>query len=106
MYHCGPQVLTSCLLNCAQSTPGHRACVHNTKIGDADCYATGDLVIPHPTLSGYWKITGRADDQLIHNTGENVRVHHHLFIFLTCTLPSYIAEHQTNPVPLGNNTIP
>ena len=56
-----------------QSTPTYRICVHNTKIGDADCYSTSDLVIPHPTFPGYWKIFGRADDQLMHNTGEKVR---------------------------------
>ncbi|KAJ6471937.1 hypothetical protein C8R45DRAFT_1104158 [Mycena sanguinolenta] len=26
--------------------------------------------IPHPTKPGYWKILGRTDDQLMHNTGE------------------------------------
>lgn len=58
-----------------QSTPTYRVCVHNTKIGRADCYSTSDLVIPHPSLPGYWKIFGRADDQLMHNTGEKVRIH-------------------------------
>ena len=69
-----------------QSTPTYRACIHNTKIGDADGYSVGDLVVPHPTLSGYWKVFGRADDQLMHNTGEKVCVRRrHLSItpFLT-----------------------
>ncbi|CCM02378.1 uncharacterized protein FIBRA_04473 [Fibroporia radiculosa] len=42
----------------------------NTKINGIDAYATSDLVIPHPTKPGYWKVFGRSDDQLIHNTGE------------------------------------
>lgn len=45
----------------------------NMKIGDVDAYATSDLFTPHPTLPGYWKIYGRADDQLMHNSGEKVR---------------------------------
>jgi len=57
-----------------QSTPTYRVCVHNIKIGDADGYSTSDLVIPHPIAPGYWKIFGRADDQIIHNTGEKVRI--------------------------------
>jgi len=63
-----------------QSTPTYRVCVHNTKIGGADGYSTSDLVIPHPTLPGYWKVFGRADDQLMHNTGEKVRIHRHLSV--------------------------
>ena len=56
-------------------------CVQNTKIGGADGYSTGDLVVPHPTLPGYWRVFGRADDQLVHGTGERVRVHQrHLLI--------------------------
>ncbi|RPD58184.1 acetyl-CoA synthetase-like protein [Lentinus tigrinus ALCF2SS1-7] len=49
----------------------------NTKIGDRDAYATSDLVIPHSTKSGLWKIVGRADEQIILSNGE-----------------------KTNPVPL------
>ncbi|KAI0702388.1 acetyl-CoA synthetase-like protein [Cerioporus squamosus] len=49
----------------------------NTKIGDRDAYATSDLVVPHPTKSGLWKIVGRADEQIILSNGE-----------------------KTNPVPL------
>ena len=60
---------------CIQSTSTYRTSVHNTKIGDADGYATRDLVTPHPTLPGYWKVFGRADDQLTHDTGEKVRIH-------------------------------
>ena len=65
----------SCSRVLIQSTRTHRVCVHNTRVGDADAYATSDLVISHPTLPGYWRIFGRADDQLMHNTGEKVRIH-------------------------------
>jgi len=80
-----------------QSTPTRRVCIHNTKIGDADAYSTGDLLIPHPTLPSYWKIFGRADDQLMHNTGEKVRVHHcHFSISLTMgDLPATLKSRQT-----------
>ncbi|TFK94521.1 acetyl-CoA synthetase-like protein [Polyporus arcularius HHB13444] len=49
----------------------------NTKVGDRDAYATSDLVVPHPTKPGLWKIVGRADEQIILSNGE-----------------------KTNPVPL------
>ncbi|KAM5540084.1 hypothetical protein V8D89_006224 [Ganoderma adspersum] len=51
--------------------------VTNTKVGDQDAYATSDLVAPHPTQPGLWKIVGRADEQIILSNGE-----------------------KTNPVPL------
>ncbi|KAI0739414.1 acetyl-CoA synthetase-like protein [Daedaleopsis nitida] len=49
----------------------------NTKVGDKDAYATSDLVVPHPSKPGLWKIIGRADEQIILSNGE-----------------------KTNPVPL------
>ncbi|TFK79675.1 acetyl-CoA synthetase-like protein [Polyporus arcularius HHB13444] len=42
----------------------------NTTIGDREAYATSDLVIPHPTRPGTWKIVGRADEQIILSNGE------------------------------------
>ncbi|KAH7912698.1 hypothetical protein BJ138DRAFT_1083028 [Hygrophoropsis aurantiaca] len=54
----------------AVSTPFYKPCVINTKVDGIDAYATSDLVVPHPTKEGYWKIYGRADDQIMHNTGE------------------------------------
>ncbi|KAH8110852.1 acetyl-CoA synthetase-like protein [Phellopilus nigrolimitatus] len=42
----------------------------NTKINGRDAYATSDLVAPHPTKPGYWKVVGRTDDQIMHSTGE------------------------------------
>ncbi|KAI0343217.1 acetyl-CoA synthetase-like protein [Trametopsis cervina] len=45
-------------------------CVANTKIDGRDAYATNDLVVPHPTKRGLWRVKGRADDQIVHNNGE------------------------------------
>ncbi|KAJ7325472.1 hypothetical protein DFH08DRAFT_886685 [Mycena albidolilacea] len=44
--------------------------VLNTQVGGIESYATSDLLMPHPTKPGYWKIFGRTDDQIMHNTGE------------------------------------
>ena len=46
--------------------------VINTSINGLDAYNTSDLFLPHPTKAGYWKIYGRSDDQIMHNTGEKV----------------------------------
>ncbi|KAI0070275.1 acetyl-CoA synthetase-like protein [Panus rudis PR-1116 ss-1] len=45
-------------------------CVFNTVIDGVDAYATNDLLTPHPTKPGHWRIFGRADDQIIHSRGE------------------------------------
>jgi len=47
-----------------------RPCIFNTRVDGTDAYATGDLLTPHPTKSGYWKVFGRADDQIILSNGE------------------------------------
>ncbi|KAF8968163.1 hypothetical protein BDZ97DRAFT_1655638 [Flammula alnicola] len=47
-----------------------RPSVINTKVDGIDSYATSDLMSPHPTKPGYWRIYGRTDDQIMHNTGE------------------------------------
>ncbi|KAJ7046114.1 hypothetical protein C8F04DRAFT_1322704 [Mycena alexandri] len=44
--------------------------VLNMQVGGIPSYATSDLILPHPTKPGYWKIFGRTDDQIMHNTGE------------------------------------
>ncbi|KAF8216298.1 hypothetical protein K438DRAFT_1796975 [Mycena galopus ATCC 62051] len=44
--------------------------VLNTKVRGIDSYATSDLLMPHPTKPGYWKIFGRTDDLVMHSTGE------------------------------------
>ncbi|EGN97840.1 hypothetical protein SERLA73DRAFT_109083 [Serpula lacrymans var. lacrymans S7.3] len=50
--------------------PTHVPTVFNIKRGEADAYYTSDLLTPHPTLPGYWKVYGRADDQIMHSTAE------------------------------------
>ncbi|PBK78299.1 acetyl-CoA synthetase-like protein [Armillaria solidipes] len=52
------------------SNPFCQPSVLNTKVNGVDAYATSDLFIPHATKAGFWKIFGRTDDQIIHNTGE------------------------------------
>ncbi|KAJ7635327.1 hypothetical protein FB45DRAFT_1057185 [Roridomyces roridus] len=55
----------------------HSPCVVNTQIRGINAYSTSDLFTAHPTKPGCWRIFGRADDQIMHSTGE-----------------------KTNPVPL------
>ncbi|KAF7355647.1 Acetyl-CoA synthetase-like protein [Mycena sanguinolenta] len=47
-----------------------RPTVLNTTVRGVEAYASSDLMEPHPTKPNYWKIFGRADDQIMHNTGE------------------------------------
>lgn len=63
-----------------QSNEFCRPSVLNTQINGIDAYATSDLLLAHPTKSGYWRVFGRTDDQIIHSTGEKV---------ITCTTLSY-----------------
>jgi hypothetical protein len=84
-------------LRSRQSTTFSIPNVVNTKVKGVEAYATSDLLMPHPAKSGYWKIYGRLDDQIMHNTGEKVRnfsseKRGHSLEF--CQL-------QTNPGPLG-----
>ncbi|EIW79995.1 acetyl-CoA synthetase-like protein [Coniophora puteana RWD-64-598 SS2] len=44
--------------------------VLNTKSNGIQAYATSDLITPHPTRPGLWKVFGRTDDQIMHSTGE------------------------------------
>ncbi|EIW79469.1 acetyl-CoA synthetase-like protein [Coniophora puteana RWD-64-598 SS2] len=52
------------------SCPANTITLSNTKVDGRDAYATSDLLIPHPTKAGFWKVFGRADDQIMHSTGE------------------------------------
>ena len=45
-------------------------------------YDTNDVLAPHPTKPGFYKVFGRADDQIMHSTGE-----------------------KTNPGPLGASSL-
>ncbi|KAH9917020.1 uncharacterized protein B0H18DRAFT_1036256 [Fomitopsis serialis] len=42
--------------------------VINTKVDGVDAYSTSDLVAPHPTKKGLYKVVGRTDDQIMHST--------------------------------------
>lgn len=46
--------------------------VTNTNVDGIDAYTSSDLVTPHPTKKGLYKIVGRTDDQIMHSTGEKV----------------------------------
>jgi hypothetical protein len=48
--------------------------VINTTVDGMEGYATSDLLLPHPTRPGWWKVFGRVDDQIMHNTGEKVSI--------------------------------
>jgi non-ribosomal peptide synthetase component F len=52
----------------------HSPRLFNTKWNGTDAYATGDLLVPHPTKDGFWKVFGRADDQIVLSNGEKVSV--------------------------------
>jgi len=56
--------------------------VINGQLLGESAYFTSDLFTPHPSRPNYWKIYGRSDDQLIHNTGEKVRSTNASFIQL------------------------
>ncbi|KAF7358618.1 Acetyl-CoA synthetase-like protein [Mycena sanguinolenta] len=47
-----------------------RPTVLNASVRGVEAYASSDLMEPHPTKPNYWKIFGRVDDQIMHNTGE------------------------------------
>ncbi|KAK0203694.1 hypothetical protein DFS33DRAFT_1383956 [Desarmillaria ectypa] len=42
----------------------------NTRVKGQDAYATSNLLEPHPTKEGFWRVFGRVDDQIMHSTGE------------------------------------
>ncbi|KAJ3522383.1 hypothetical protein NM688_g8882 [Phlebia brevispora] len=45
-------------------------CVTNTVVDGVGAYSTSDVLAPHPTKPGFWKVYGRVDDQIMHNNGE------------------------------------
>ncbi|KAM5540085.1 hypothetical protein V8D89_006225 [Ganoderma adspersum] len=59
------------------STPEFSLPSPNMTVDGQDAYATSDIVAPHPTKRGLWRIVGRADEQIVLSNGE-----------------------KTNPVPL------
>ncbi|KAK0480753.1 hypothetical protein IW261DRAFT_1685198 [Armillaria novae-zelandiae] len=44
--------------------------VCNAQVEGRDAYSTSDLLEPHPTKEGFWRVFGRVDDQIMHSTGE------------------------------------
>ncbi|KAJ7229429.1 hypothetical protein B0H12DRAFT_1147826 [Mycena haematopus] len=73
-----------------------RPTVLNTTVRGVEAYASSDLMEPHPTKPNYWKIFGRADDQIMHNTGEKVSPKSGMIGSLSSPML------QTNPGPLEN----
>ncbi|EKM49937.1 uncharacterized protein PHACADRAFT_213717 [Phanerochaete carnosa HHB-10118-sp] len=58
----------------AVSSTFQKPCVENTEVDGVPAYATSDLLIPHPTKPGFWRIYGRKDDQIMHSTGEKASI--------------------------------
>ncbi|GJE93538.1 acetyl-CoA synthetase-like protein [Phanerochaete sordida] len=44
--------------------------VINVVVDGVPGYDTNDVLAPHPTKPGFYKVFGRADDQIMHSTGE------------------------------------
>ncbi|KAF6743956.1 hypothetical protein DFP72DRAFT_1079255 [Ephemerocybe angulata] len=51
-------------------SPTHSPATLNIELDGERVYDTKDLLVCHPTERGLWKIHGRADDQIMHSTGE------------------------------------
>ncbi|GJE99113.1 acetyl-CoA synthetase-like protein [Phanerochaete sordida] len=49
--------------------PEHRPSVEN--LSDVTGYATHDLLVPHPTKKGLWKLVGRKDDVIVLSIGRH-----------------------------------
>ncbi|EJT96911.1 acetyl-CoA synthetase-like protein, partial [Dacryopinax primogenitus] len=48
---------------------------HGTSVfTEPGAFDTNDLLEPHPTKPGYWKIIGRADDQIMMSNGEKTNL--------------------------------
>ncbi|KAF9258543.1 acetyl-CoA synthetase-like protein [Marasmius fiardii PR-910] len=51
-------------------SPSYIPLVTNVTIDGVDGYSNSDLVVPHPTKPGFWKLHGRCDDQILHSSGK------------------------------------
>ncbi|KAF8889027.1 hypothetical protein BD779DRAFT_1671990 [Infundibulicybe gibba] len=49
----------------------------NTTFQGQAAYATGDLLVPHPTRPEYWKLLGRSNDQIILLDGNKANPRHY-----------------------------
>ncbi|KAI0759226.1 acetyl-CoA synthetase-like protein [Trametes elegans] len=52
------------------SDPESPLSVVNANVNGQDAYATNDIVEPHPTEPGLWRLYGRIDEQVILSNGE------------------------------------
>ncbi|THG97397.1 hypothetical protein EW026_g4592 [Hermanssonia centrifuga] len=54
------------ILPCQYQVPA----VMNHSVSGVGAYDTNDVLSPHTKKPGYWKVYGRADDQIMHSNGE------------------------------------
>ncbi|KAG8701413.1 hypothetical protein FRC08_004091 [Ceratobasidium sp. 394] len=52
------------------ATEQHKPVMLNCEIDGQPAYATKDLMVPHPTKPGLWRVIGRLDDQIVLANGE------------------------------------
>ncbi|GAW08556.1 Linear gramicidin synthase subunit D [Lentinula edodes] len=57
------------------NTKKHVLSLINIMVDGVPGYATSDVFAPHPTKADLWKIVGRADDVIIHSSGEKTVPH-------------------------------
>lgn len=81
----------------------HSLAVSNTIVGTGKGYDSNDLVICHPSNPKLMKIYGRADDQLMHSTGEKVK---HRKTCLRCIGADYTSKRQTQCLSVGPMNTP
>ncbi|KXN81895.1 hypothetical protein AN958_03545 [Leucoagaricus sp. SymC.cos] len=55
-------------------TPSQALSCVNASIDGIPAYDTGDLLVPHPSRNGFWKVLGRASERIMLSTGEFVCV--------------------------------
>ncbi|KAK0219168.1 NRPS-like enzyme [Armillaria fumosa] len=55
---------------CIKESPSHSPAIFNTEIDGVKALDTKDLVQLHPSNRKLFKVYGRADDQIMHSTGE------------------------------------
>lgn len=66
----------------SQSSDTYEPIVKNTDVAGMPAYATGDLLMRHPTKPALWMVYGRVDDQIMHTNGEKVCFGFSLTIFV------------------------
>lgn len=71
---CPGLFLTPPLTRGKQPSRNNTPAVTNTRVDNKLAYDTNDLLQRHPINSRLYRIYGRADDQIMHSTGEKVRI--------------------------------